>query len=79
MEASGVAGSDPLWARLEIRAEDGKGPFPFGRGSISETGISLTSLVDIFSRPPQATQTHWSVDAGPVTLDELRRSPRRGS
>jgi hypothetical protein len=80
MDPAGVAGSEPLWARLEIRAEDGKGSFPFGRGGrISESGISLTGLVDVFSRPPQVSQTHWSVEAGPITLDELRRSPRRGS
>ena len=79
MEASGIPGGDALWARLEIRAEDGRTPLPLGRGNISESGINLTSLIEIFSRPPQAAQTHWSVEAGPVTLDDLRRGRRRGS
>jgi len=64
-----------LWARLEIRAEDSKdGGLPFGRGNITDSGISLTSLIDIFNRPPAVTQTHFNVETGPVTLDELRHS-----
>jgi hypothetical protein len=64
-----------LWARLEIRAEDSKdGGLPFGRGNITDSGISLTSLIDIFNRPPAVTQAHFNVEAGPVTLDELRHS-----
>jgi hypothetical protein len=75
MDVSGVGGKEPLWARLEIRAEDSKdGGLPFGRGNITDSGISLTSLIDVFSRPPAVTQTHFNVETGPVTLDELRRS-----
>jgi hypothetical protein len=77
---SSLGGSEPFWVRLDVRAEDGKeGPL-FGRGSISESGISLTSLIEIFSRPAQSQQSHWGpYDSGPYTLDELKRSPRRGS
>ncbi|MCU1335151.1 MAG: hypothetical protein JWO19_732 [Bryobacterales bacterium] len=79
MDITGVNASEPLWARLEIRAEDGKETgLPFGRGSITDSGISLSSLIEIFSRPAATTQPHWSVETGPVTLDELRRSRRRG-
>ncbi len=81
MDLTGLDPGEPLWARLEVRAQDGKEGGPvFGRGNISESGISLTSLIEIFSRPAQATQSHWSVDAGPVMLDELlKRSHGRGS
>jgi hypothetical protein len=79
MPVSGVAGNTPLWLRLEIRAaESREGPI-FGRGNISDAGISLTSLIEIFSRPAQAAQPHWTLEAGPVTLDQLRRSNGRGS
>lgn len=75
MDVTGVGAREPLWARLEIRAEDSKdGGLPFGRGNITDSGISLTSLIEVFSRPPAVTQTHFNVETGPVTLDELRHS-----
>ena|ERR1700674_920597 len=78
-DVTGVAANEPLWARLEIRAEDGKeAGLPFGRGNITDSGISLTSLIVIFSRPAATTQPHWSIETGPVTLDELRRARPRG-
>jgi len=77
-DVTGVSASEPLWARLEIRAQDGKeASLPFGRGNITDSGISLTSLIEILSRPAATTQPHWTVETGPVTLDELRRG-RRG-
>jgi len=82
MDVSGVNGSDPLWLRLEIRAEDGKDGGLFarsGRGSVSDSGLSLSSLIEIFSRPAQQ-QSHWGpYEVGPITLDEIKRSIRRGS
>lgn len=74
MDVNGVGAREPLWARLEIRAEDSKdGGLPFGRGNITDSGISLTSLIEVFNRPPAVTQTHYNIETGPVTLDELRR------
>lgn len=79
MDMTGVNPNAPLWARLEIRAEDAKeGGLPFGRGNITDSGISLTGLIEILSRPAATTQPHWQVEAGPVTLDELRRVRPRG-
>jgi hypothetical protein len=82
VHVAGVGGSEPLWLRLEIRAEDGKDGGLFGRGargSVSDSGISLSSLIEIFSRPAQQ-QSHWGpYDFGPFTVDELKRSVRRGS
>jgi len=74
-----LGGTEPFWARVDIRAEDGKDGPLFGR-SLTEAGISLTSLIELFSRPPQSQQSHWGpYEAGPFTLDELKRAPRRGS
>ena len=74
-----LSGTEPFWARLDIRAEDGRDGPLFGR-PITDAGISLTSLIEIFSRPPQSQQSHWGpYDAGPYTLDELKRTQRRGS
>lgn len=78
-DTSGIGETEPFWTAFEIRAEDGKGSPLFGRGSISDSGISLTSLIELFSRPPAAQQSHWGpFEAGPYTLDELKKSPRRG-
>jgi hypothetical protein len=80
IDLNGLDGVEPLWARLEVRSQDSREGGPvFGRGNISDSGISLTSLIEIFSRPAQGTQSHWSLDAGPMTLDELKRSNGRGS
>lgn len=76
IDVNGLAPSDPLWASMDIRAVDERDFRIFGRDNITDTGINLTSLIEIFSRPPSAAQPHWSLEAGPVTLEQLRR--RRG-
>ena len=79
--AAALPAGQQLWARLEIRAQDDARDGPlFGRGRISESGISLTSLIELFSRPAQSQQSHWGpYEAGPFTLAELKRSRNRGS
>lgn len=74
MDIGTLSATEPLWVKLEIRAQTSKNAGPlFGRDSISESGISLNGLVEIFSRPAQADQPHWTVETGPVTLNEIRR------
>ena len=74
VDVSGLAGNELFWARVDIRTQDGKLAPVFGRESITESGISLNSLIDLFSRPAQKEQPHWTLDSGPLTLDELKRS-----
>jgi hypothetical protein len=82
LDVTGLDGRETFWARLEVRASEDKiagrdnGKL-FGRENISESGISLNSLVEIFSRPAAAGLPHWILDTGPLTLDEVRRA--RGS
>ena len=74
LDLAGLGGSEPFWARLEIRAEKPeKDGGLFGTSSIGESGISLSTLIDIFSRPPQPQQPHWELNSPRLTLDELRR------
>jgi len=74
-----LGATEPFWARLEIRAEDGKDGPLFGR-PLTDAGISLTRLIELFSRPPAAAQSHWGpYESGPYTLDELKHATRRGS
>jgi hypothetical protein len=77
---AGLKDAETLWARVEVRVpQDNRTTNPFGRDNISESGINLTGLIELFSRPPAATQPHWTLDAGPLTLEEVKRGNRRGS
>ncbi len=72
-DVNGLAPTDPLWARLEIRAEDTSQSGGAGLGrTITDTGISLNGLIEILSRPPPSPQSRWVTDTGPVTLEALR-------
>src|SRR5262249_6040132 len=53
LDVSGLNGKETFWTRMEVRAEDDKrdGGSLFGRERMSESGISLNGLVEIFSRP----------------------------
>ena len=72
---TGIGGQQPLWVRLEIRSEEPREQPPI----LGDPGISLTSLIEIFSRPAHGAQPHWTLDAGPVRLDDIKRSSSRGS
>jgi len=58
----------PFWIRLELRAEDPKE----SAGIITEPGINLTRLVELFSRPPRSPQQRWMETAGPLRLQDLQ-------
>ena len=74
LDAAGLRDTEPFWVHLEIRAQNAKNSTNlFGRENLSESGISLNGLVEIFSRPAQTDQPHWNLDAGPMTLNEVRR------
>jgi hypothetical protein len=81
VDPAGLSSSEQFWARLDIRADDAKDGPLFGRGQIGDSGINLSSLIEIFSRPAQSQQSHWGpFDSGPYTLEELtKRSHGRGS
>lgn len=72
-DLNGIAANQQLWAHMEIRAEDERESRLFGRDNITDSGISLTSLIERFSKPSKANQPRWVLDAGPITLEQLRR------
>jgi len=62
-----------LWAKMEIRAEDERASSLF-RDKISEDGITLTDyFIELFGVKPRVGVSHWELEAGPVTLEQLRR------
>jgi hypothetical protein len=75
LDTTGLSGSEPLWARLEIRAEDPpRGRRPWG-DSVNSAGFSLPALIEILGSPAGA-QPHWTLDYPQFTLDSLK--PTRG-
>jgi hypothetical protein len=74
LDTTGLADNEPLWARLEILAEDPlrKGS-PLG-SSVNDSGISLLSpLIDMFSRSP-GSQPRVELDYDAFTLDQLKHT-----
>lgn len=76
LDTTGLSGSEPLWARLEIRAEDPPREGSVLGGSVNQSGISLIPLIDLFSRPA-GLQPNWTLEDDAFTLDQLKHT--RGS
>jgi hypothetical protein len=77
---SGLSTTEPLWVQLDVRLEDSPRNGGLLGGSVSDSGVSLSSglanLVEILSRPPQSGQTRWNLTSDRFTLAELRRGGR---
>jgi len=67
--AYSVPSDRPLWLKLEIRSAESKPAAPIA----DEGGVSLATLIELFSHPTRNTQGHWESQAGPFRLDDLRR------
>ena len=65
----------PFWLRFELRGEDPRDALGFIGGS----GISLTRLIEIFSRPAGGAQPRWTLDAGPMNSSDLRQHLQKGA
>ncbi len=65
----GLAPDRDFWLRLELRMDDRKAQIT----SPGDAGISLTGLVEIFSRTARAQQPKWLFEAGPFRLANLRK------
>jgi hypothetical protein len=68
-DASRFALDQQIWVRLELRMEDTHDT----GGLIGEAGISISRLIDLFSKPARPSQDHWQLDAGPFRLMDLKR------
>jgi hypothetical protein len=74
ISALGLAPNRPFWLRFELRAASQK---ELSR-VVGETGISLSGLVEIFSRKPGADDPYWTRSAGPLRLADLPRRTFHG-
>jgi hypothetical protein len=66
IQASTLPAGQQLWARLEIRSAESKELLA------ATSGINLTTLIEIFSRPSRPQQDRWSVDSAPFQLSDLK-------
>jgi hypothetical protein len=70
---TGISDQQPFWLRLEVRAENpGEDDAPI----LTEDGVSLTRLVEMFSRRSRNDQNRWVAEAGPFRLADLGRAKR---
>ncbi len=75
LSTMGLPENQPIWVRLDIRgAEPKEGSSVFG-----ESGLSIAGLIELFSRPPRSSEQRWTLETGPIRLDELKRLSGRGT
>jgi hypothetical protein len=62
-----------VWVRLDVRADLRE------RAAIEDEdeGISLSSLIEIFSRPGKQQPNQWRLEAGPIRLRDIQKSAGR--
>ena len=65
----GVDPGQTVRMRLELRADDSREPGPLP----SESGISLSGLIEIFSRPARTQQQKWLVESNPFRIRDFRK------
>ena len=69
ISALGLETQRPFWLRFELRTASEK--------EISEvagdSGISIRSLIEMFSRRAGPDEGHWTLNAGPLRLGDLPR------
>jgi hypothetical protein len=70
---AGIGENQPFWVRLDVHSENPAEQAELDR----QDAMSLTRLIELFSRRTRGEQTRWSVEAGPVQIAELRRAPER--
>ncbi|HZT30280.1 MAG TPA: hypothetical protein VFA33_10380 [Bryobacteraceae bacterium] len=75
ISASGLTPERQFWLRFELRATEPREQPDL----LNESGINLTRLVEIFSRPSTSQQPGWVRETGPLRLADLKRVRGRAS
>jgi hypothetical protein len=71
ISALGVERSRPFWLRFELRTADRHEL----ASVVGDSGVSLSGLIDLFSRKPGAGEPSWVRTHGPFRLQDLPRTP----
>jgi hypothetical protein len=72
ISATGLPPAQPFWVRFDLRTSDRR---DLG-ALVGDRGVSLGSLIDLFSRKASAGDLSWTRHDGPFRLLELPRTPR---
>lgn len=70
----GLSLDTPVMVRLEVRGQEARDSRPV----LADPGISLTGLIELFSRPARGQQPRWTLETGPLRLDALARRAAPG-
>lgn len=60
--------ADKLWLRLEVRAVENRHDVEL----TPEDGLSLTSLIEVFSKGAKSGEARWTLESGPISFATLR-------
>jgi hypothetical protein len=73
VSSAGLPLDTPVWIRLDIRAQDPRDQNPLS----DDEGISLSSLIELFSRPGKQEPNQWRLEAGPIRLRDIQKAAGR--
>ncbi len=71
ISAMGMAPERPFWLRLDLRTAGSRELASI----VGDSGLSLSGLIDLFSRKAGAGDFSWSANIGPFRLIDLPRTP----
>jgi hypothetical protein len=74
VDRSQLPADKEFWVQLDLRTEDPRDQ----TGVVGDPGISITRLIEIFSRPARGAQSRWLSSSGPFRLADLKRLDVRG-
>lgn len=66
---AGIGKKQPFWVRLDVRSENPAEQAELDR----QESVSLTKLIEIFSRRTRGDQNRLLYDGGPFRLDEMKK------
>jgi len=70
ISALGLAPDRPFWLRFDLRTADRREL----ANVVGDSGLSLSGLIDLFSRKPGAGDQSWTLKRGPLRLLDLPRT-----
>ena len=75
LPTAGIRPDQPLWVKLDVRRADPRD----GNPELGDSGLTLTALIELFSRPIRPSEQRWTLEAGPMRFTDVKPSNGRGS
>ena len=72
LNRSELPSDKPFYVQVDLRVEDPRDQ----PGVLGDSGISISRMVEIFSRPVREKQARWVLESGPLKLEDLARGLR---